>query len=428
MNGLQKIMNAARRMTTMFPGYFEEAKHNHYKDFGYPDSLTFTQFHAIYERNGFGAAGVEKTILKTWEDNPSIWEEEKPKESDLESEIRQRFADLRLWQKMADADRRYLVGGYSGLILRIADNKAFKEPVETVSGGLSGLVEVIPVWAGQLTVSEWDNEERSETYGQPKMFSFTESSVGNDQNKNRSFELHPDRVLVWSHDGTVHGKSLLKAGYNSLQDLEKISGAGGEGFYKNAKAPLRLEVDKDAKIADIASSMGVTVEDVADKIDEQVDDFNKGFDASLLLQGISAQNLSISLPSPEHFFNVALQLFAASIGCPQKILVGNQNGERASTEDSAEWAKVNMARRNNIVIPNITALLNRLESFGILPERDWFLDWTDLTESSAGEKMDRAVKMAEINAKQQNEPVYLVEEIREAAGHKPVVAIEYGDD
>lgn len=430
---MNMIANTVRRLTDMFPGYFTEAKHNHYKDFGYPTHLDFAQFHAMYERNGLGAAGVEKTILKTWEDNPSVWEQEEPQESDLEADIRQRFSDLRVWQKLADADRRYLVGGFSGVIFRFADSKEFKEPVDKVGGGLAGLVEIIPAWRGQLTVSEWDTDETSESYGKPKMFAFNEASVGADKaGQNRSFELHPDRVLVWSHDGSIYGTSLLKSGYNSLLDLEKISGAGGEGFYKNAKSSILLEVDKEAKIADIAKSMGVPVEEVADEIDEQMDGFSRGFDASLMLQGMTAKTMPVTLPASEHFFNVSLQMFAASINCPQKILIGNQSGERASTEDSAEWAKVNMARRNNIVRPNILDFVNRLEQVGILPERDWFLDWTDLTESSMGEKIDRASKMASVNATQGSlgEPIYTVEEIRDVTGHAPVnfSGDDFGDE
>lgn len=430
MNALQMLANAVRRMETMFPGYFEEAKHNHYRDFGYPDHLGFAQFYAMFRRNGLAAAGVEKTILKTWQDTPDIWETEKPRETTLESDIRQRFQDLRFWQAVAEADRRSLVGGYSGLILRYADSKRFQEPVDTVPGGLDGLVEVIPAWAGQLEVAEWDTDERSEQYGTPRMFSFNEAAVGEKQNRNRAFSLHPDRVLIWSRDGTVHDRSMLEPGYNALLDLEKISGAGGEGFWKNAKSAPVLELDKEAKIADMAAAMGVPVDELADAMDAQVDDFQKGFDKLLMLQGMTAKTLAVSLPIPEHFFNVSLQIFAASIPMPQKILVGNQTGERASTEDAAEWNATNMARRNNVAIPNIRTLLDKLERASVLPERDWHVNWTDLTESSAAEKIDRGGKMADINAKQSmiDGPAYTVEEIREATGYEGSGPTPFGDD
>lgn len=430
MSALKALANAAaRRLDVMFPGFFATAKHNHYADFGYPANISFDMLYAMYRRNGVASAAVDKTILKTWQDTPFLQEEQrdgsegqKTEESATEKEIRQRFADLRIWSRLAEADRRSMVGAYSGVILRLADNKTFLEPVDTVSGGLLGLVEIIPAWEGQLKVSQWDTDEKSETYGQPLMFQFNEASVGDDVRQPRSFMLHPDRVVIWSRDGTLDCKSLLESGYNDLMTLEKISGAGGEGFWKNAKSAPVLEVDPEAKIDEMARTMGVPVEELADKMNEQVEDWQRGFDKLLMIQGMQAKSLSVTLPSPEHFFSIALQSFAASIMIPVKILVGSQSGERASTEDAAEWSQTNMARRNNTARPNIMELVNRLERFRILPERDWYLDWSDLTEASMVEKIDRVTKMADTNQKMQviGELVFTGDEMREVLGKEPL--------
>nr|DAH62784.1 MAG TPA: portal [Caudoviricetes sp.] len=420
---------AARRLDVMFPGFFATAKHNHYADFGYPEFISFDMLYGMYCRNGVGAAGVDKTILKTWQDAPFLQEKQRDgsegkasKETVTEKEIRERFTDLRVWSRIAEADRRSLVGRYGGLILRLADSKTFTEPVDIVPGGILGLVEVIPAWEGQLQVSQWDTDETSQTYGQPLMYQFNEASVGdNTGNQPRQFQLHPDRVVIWSRDGTMDCKSLLEPGYNDLLTLEKISGAGGEGFWKNAKSAPVLEVDPEAKIDEMAKAMGVSVEEIADKMNEQVEDWQKGFDKLLMIQGMQAKSLSVTLPSPEHFFAIALQSFAASISMPVKILVGSQTGERASTEDANEWAQTNMSRRNNTVRPNIMDFVNRLERFKILPEKDWYLDWSDLTEASMSEKIDRVSKMADANQKMGNtEWIFTPEEMREVVGKEPL--------
>ena len=423
---------ASRSLPTMFPGFFGTAKHDHYKDFGFPTNPGFDQFYGMYRRNSLARAAVNKTILKSWQDTPFLQEyqrdgagpkgKRKQAETRREKEIRERFSDLRVWQQLAEADRRSMVGKFAGVILRLADSKAFKEPVETVPGGLLGLVEVIPVWEGQLTVSEWDTDERSEGYGHPKMFQFQESAVEEGKAQPRSFQIHPDRVVIWSDDGTVNCSSAIEPGLNDLMTIEKIVGAGGEGFWKNAKASPVLEIDKDAKVETMAKAMGVPVSELADKMDEQVNDWQRGFDAMLMLQGMKATALQITLPSPEHFFSIAVQSFAASFLMPVKILVGMQTGERASTEDAQEWAQTNKARRADRVIPNIMGLVRRLERFTILPERDWFISWTDLTESSMGEKIDRVGKMAETNAKTQatGERVFTGDEMRAAVDMEPL--------
>lgn len=429
MSVLRLVANRAERsLERMFPGFFPSSKHDHYKDFGYPPDLTFDHLYKMYLRNGIAHAAVTKTIDKTWQDAPFLLEAERDgsegsvkKETTLEREVRQRFEELRVWMHLAEADRRGMVGAYAGVILRLADGKRFMEPVDRVGGGLLGIVELVPAWEGQLVVSEWDNDETSPGYGQPKMFQFNEAAVGQTTNP-RTFNVHPDRVVIWSRDGTIHGRSSLEPGYNDLIDMEKIKGAGGEGFWKNAKSAPVLEVDKEADIRSMAKAMGVPESEIADRMNEQVSDWQQGFDQLLMIQGIQAKTLGITLPSPEHFWAAPLQSFAASVSIPLKILVGNQTGERASTEDASEWAKTNMSRRTGQVLPNIMMLVKRLERFGIIPEKDWFLDWTDLTETSMGEKIDRTVKMAEVNAKMQSsgEWVFTPEEIRAAADYEPL--------
>lgn len=420
------VANAVRRLANLFPGYFEEQKHNHYTDFGWPKALTFALLYDMWSRNALAKAAVAKTIRKAWETHPTLREaEEGAEETALEADIRQRFDDLRLWQRLAEAHRRSLVGCYGGAILRLADSRPFRDPVDTVPGGLDGLVEIIPAWEGQLQVATWDTDEASETYGHPLMFQFNEAQVeANRQMRVRSFEVHPDRVLVWSEDGTVHGRSMLEAGYNDLLTVEKIVGAGGEGFWKNAKSAPVLQVDPEAKLDQMAQAMGVPRDELVDAMNTQVNDWQKGFDKLLMLQGMEAKTLGITLPSPEHFYAAPLQNFAASIEMPVKILVGMQTGERASQEDADEWARTNMGRRNDSVIPNIMELVNRLERFGILPERDWWLDWDDLTEADMGDKIARADKMADVNAKMAagGELVFLPEEIRSAVGLEPLGA------
>jgi hypothetical protein len=429
MNKVVRLANrATRSLGEMFPAFFAGAKHNHYADFGFPTSLDFDQFHGMYSRNGIAKAGVNKTVGKTWQDSPFLLEKERDgsqqgavAETTLEAEIRTRFDRLRVWAKLAEADKRSLVGRYAGVILRLADGETFDKPVTRVTGGLDGLVEVIPVWEGQLTVSEWHDDQTAEDYGLPKMFAFTEATLGEKAGSHkRQFNVHPDRVVIWSEDGTVNGgESLLEAGYNDLVTMEKISGAGGEGFWKNAKSAPVLQIDKDTQLS---IPQGMTPEEFTEAMSGQVEGWQKGFDRLLMLQGMEAKTLGITLPSPEHFFGVALQSFAASINIPVKILVGMQTGERASTEDAQEWAQTIMSRRDRRVVPNIMALVDRLVQVKILPEKDWFLDWTDLTEASMAEKIDRAGKMADTNQKMKDsgEFIFTPEEIRAVVGFEPL--------
>lgn len=433
MNAVTRLANTVQRsLDRMFPQHFSSGstKHDHYKDFGWPDHLDFAKLYRMYDRNGLASAAVDKTIAKTWQDEPSIWETEKPKESDLEAQIRKRFTLLRVWQMLADADRRSMVGDYAGVILRLRDNQRFDQPVDRVGGGLDGLAGVIPAWESQLRVSEWDDDPNSEGYGTPKMFEFNESALGGDTKSARSFRVHPDRVLIWSDDGTVNCRSALRPGYNDLLDAEKIKGAGGEGFWKTSRGAPVIEAAAGLSPADVARNMGIDVKDVLDTINDQIESFQAGFDKGLMLGGMTAKPMQITLPSPEHFFAAPVNSFAASFQMPVKILLGSQTGERASTEDAQEWNQTCHSRRVNRCRPLIHELVLRLVRFGVLPDRDWTVGWSDLTESSVGKKIERAGKMAEINDKMAGGPlgsgevIFTGDEIREVAGFGPLTDAE----
>lgn len=409
---------------------FRSPKHNHYFDFGYPETLNFKAFYDMYRRMGLAHGAVERTIEKTWETSPQLLQTPADeKETVLEKALAKRLRRLRFWQNMAETDRRSMVGGYSGLILRIGDNKRFNEPVEgNVVGGIEALVEVIPAWEGQLKVSEFYTDETDPLYGQPKMFQFHEANVAGTQNKTRSFDVHPDRVLVMSDSGTVHDRSALEPAYNAFLDCEKVSGAGGEGFWKNAKGTMILEVDKEAKITEMARAMGVEPSEIFDVISDQIKDVNTGLDQAFMAQGVNVKRHDISLPSPEYFFNAPLQIISAAMSIPIKILKGNETGERASTEDQNQWAKTNMARRQNRIIPFLDDFLERLIRWGMLDDKgDWDIHWDSLMEDSPAEKMAFAKQMSGINQENQSQPPFTHDEIRERVGYEPLKASDMVD-
>lgn len=417
------------RLARAFPSAFGfSLKHDFSKDYGWPEQLTFDHFYGIYTRSGLAAAGVDKTIAKTWQTMPTLWESEKPAESDAEAKIRKHFTRKKIWRGLMDCDRRSMVGCYAGAILLVRDGLKLEDPVGTVGPGIEKLVGIIPAWEGQLVVSDWDTDPTSDTYGDPMFFQFNEQAVGDPSAVGKSqVRIHRDRVLIWSDDGTVNGSSALEPGYNDLTDAAKIKGAGGEGFWKSARGAPIIEAPKGVSPLDVQRGMNAaTPADVIDKLNETVDDFQSGFDKALMLGSFSVSPLTITLPQPKEFWELAAQGFAASISIPVKVLIGNVTGERASTEDANEWAQTNMSRRENRVLPILYDLIDRLVIWGILDRKDWTIGWQDLNEASPDDKLARAEKMSNINSQQASmgEPVFLPDEIREEAGFKPADDVE----
>ena len=429
MSGIQDfIVNALTRITShLVPDALSgDAKHDRmYCDYGYPTNITFEMCYRMWRRNGYASAGVDHAIETCWQTFPALLEQEKTHEqTSYEKVVASQFERLKFWAQLAEADRMSRVGEYSGVIFRFRDSKNLDQPVDPLAGGLESIAEIIPAWQGQLKVIRTIDDQTNENYGQPAMYQYNESAVidANGTQRQRQFEVHPDRVHIWSKNQSVYGNiMILEKGYNDLLTIQKIIGAGGEGFWKNAKTAPILNVDKETKMQTLATQLGLkNVDEVADKIDEIVRDYSKGLDASMMFQGIDVKTLQATLPIPDKFVLIAAQSFAASINEPLKLLVGNQNGERASTEDNKQWNKTCESRRNNYCKPNIMAIVNKLVNFGVLEKKSYFLLWADLTESTTDEKINIADKMAGVNQKMigYGEAAFTPEEIRETAGWK----------
>jgi hypothetical protein len=416
-----------QRLARAFPGVFaSSSKHDYAADYGWVEELQFGHFHRMYTRNSIARAGVNKTIEKTWATMPTLWESEKPAESPAEADIRKHFTKRKIWRSLMDADRRSMVGCYAGAIILLRDGLKLDQPVGAVRKGVENVVGIIPAWEGQLQVAEWDEVVTSDTFGEPLYFQFNQQAVGDPTTTKMSLvRIHRDRVLIWSDDGTLNCSSALEPGFNDLTDAEKIKGAGGEGFWKSSRGSPIIEAPKGVTPQDVMRGMGAATQaDVMDKLNEQVDDWQSGFDKAFMMGGFSVSPLTITLPQPKEFWEPCVQSFAASLSIPFKVLIGNVTGERASTEDANEWAQTNMSRRENRVLPILQEFIDRLVRWGVLEKKDWTIGWTSLLEASPDDKLDRAGKMATINQQAGDELVFLPDEIRDEAGFKAADEVE----
>jgi hypothetical protein len=285
--------------------------------------------------------------------------------------------------------------------------------------------------------SEWDNDETSENYGQPKMWEYQESyvdSLDTDGKPERSVKIHPDRVIVLAEgamDGSIYsGIPLLRAGFNSLIDMAKISGSSAEGFLKNASRQLNVNYTKDSVSAQsLAQQMGVAVDDLADLLNDDIAALNNGIDAAMFTMGADVQVLSVTPADPEPSWTVAANQFAASIQLPFTIVFGQQTGRLASDEDKTDTANRAMQRRAGFLDWLIASIIERLTKFGIVSPApsEIEVEWDDLLAPTDDEKVTLASKLADINYKctQAGEiTAFSVDELRRAAGYEALTPEE----
>lgn len=383
-------------------------------EYGFPEQITYDNLYSLYRRGGIAHGAVEKLVSKCWQTNPEIIEgdkaDEKRAETAWEKKLKPVFTN-RLWRAFAEADRRRLVGRYSGILLHIRDNKPWN--TEVARG--RGLEKVTVAWAGSLNVSEWDTGLNSQTYGQPKMWQYTERLSNG---ASRRVEIHPDRIFILG-DYTDDAIGFLEPAYNAFVSLEKVEGGSGESFLKNAARQLALSFDKEIDFGSLASMYGVSVDELQDKFNEAAREMNRGNDVLMSLQGAAVTSLVSPVSDPSPTYAVNLQTASAGVDIPSRILVGNQQGERSSTEDQKHMNGRCQSRRGDLSF-EIEDFCDKLIDLRIIDSvGQKTVIWDDLNQQTRAERLADSKTMAEVNkamVESGDTAPFSGEEIRTAAG------------
>jgi hypothetical protein len=405
-------------------GYdFSDTLHNIYLDFGYPLDLDFFNFWNMYRRFGIATNIIKLPVDTGWSTPPTI----ESSESFLR-ELERLNKRINLWIRLKGLDTRQRVGRYAGMFMRVRDGLTPDKPLENQLGSESALMEMMPLYESQLEVITSDEDPSSETFGQPIMIQYSQSITGSRNEEARNtISIHASRIVFVAEDadnGWIYGIPALEPVYNSLMDLRKIIGGGGEGFYKNASQSIVFDVKDGAN--------ALKNKDKLEGFNDEFDEFSRNrFRRAMWTPGMEAKTLDSTLMSPEHFFNAALNDVAAGSQIPATILIGQQTGRLASTEDSRQFLSVIQSRRENFMTEMTRSVFDWCIKFGVLPAAEYDVVWDDLLARSDSEKLDNADKMASVNEKQfksGSSAVFTGEEIREAGGFEDDEIVEPGSE
>lgn len=393
-------------------GYdFADTLHNVYLDFGYPAQLEFKNFWNMYRRFGIAKNVVELPVDTGWISPPTV-----EGSAAFNSELEKIDDRLKFWVRMKGLDTRQRVGRYAGMFMRVRDGKKPDQPLVGKLNGEAVLMDMMPLYESQLEVIESDQDPMSENFGQPIMLQYSQSAVGSrNEEANNTISIHASRIVFAAEgadNGWIYGIPAMEPVYNSLMDLRKIIGGGGEGFYKNASQNIVFN------LKDGASAIGY--QDKLDKFNEQYDEFSRNRSRrAMWTPGMEATTLDSNLIGSKEFFDSALNDVAAGSQIPATILIGQQTGRLASSEDSRQFLSVVQSRRENFMTEMIRDVIDWFITFGVLPSSKYDVEWDDLLARSDSEKLGNAEKMATVNElqfKSGGEVPFSGDEIREAAG------------
>lgn len=426
------VIRSREELASFFLG-LDAKRPGAWAQYGWPETVGFEQMYRAYERTGAGFGAVHRLLDGCWQHTPRIKLPGEDKETPWERKVSQLFKSIRGWAKLKDFDRRNMVGRYAGLIYRVADNKPLDQQLDRASK----LVDIIPVWEGQLKVTKWHSDPAdAEKYGTPAMYQYRRRDLSASDNHGKPDEwsdVHPSRVQILS-EGSVgdmfDGVPLLRAGFNQLVDLEKISGGSGESFLKNSARTIVFEYEPNVSVQAIAQADGTT-KTVREVHEDQTKALNRNQDSSIVLQGGKASTLQTQTSDPKPSFEVAANLFAASVRLPFTILFGQQTGRLASAEDKEDAIARYKGRQDNELTPMIEEFIRRMQACGVIDEGEFEVEWPDIAAPSDEQKLNNLNKMVEAMEKAfragLGEPLFDINELRKVAGYEERAAPAMGE-
>jgi hypothetical protein len=365
-----------------------------YTILGYKKDIQFADYLAKYDRQDISGRVVDLPAVDTWRNSPEIHdgksstEEEQPTSAFIQA-LKGIVNQVQLWHYLTRLDRIAGIGRYGILLIGVAGGSDLGAPIEKNSLKPGGIIYLKPFSEGSATISTYETEKANERYGLP-MFYDVLTIAGQLRVK-----VHWSRVIHVAEDlleDDVLGRPRLKRIYDRLDDLMKIVGGGAEATWNIMDKGMAFTT-KDNYIGDTQSLTDLEAE---------IDEYLHGLRRYMRLTGIDVKELSSEVVDPTGLFSIIISLIAASADIPQRILIGSERGELASSQDLASWAGRIKARQTQFAEPVILRpFIDRMISAGALPTPDggaYTIEWPSLFTMSEMERADLALKVGQAAA------------------------------
>jgi hypothetical protein len=247
-----------------------------------------------------------------------------------------------------------------------------------------------------VQIMQYEQNMSSPRFGQPTMYRITindpmqqYTGVGMPLS---TIEVHYSRVIHIADVGANAGSSEIFAAprmrpvLNNLLDLQKIYGACGEGYWKNAFATLAAETHP---------QLGGDVTLDVESMREQMKKWRDSLDRVLAATGVTWKTISPQVVDPNSYVQNELTAICIKLACPMRVFMGSEQGVLAASQDAIAWGfRVNERRKNYLTPRLIVPLIDRLINVGVLPAPERFVvHWNEEQKLTPGEQAQIAGAM-----------------------------------
>lgn len=393
----------ARSQYAAMAGITFGTKRDLYTTLGYPRLLTPKDYRERYERGDLAARVVEAYPHATWRGGAELVEDEDP---DTVTAFEEAFDELeerlQVWSVLGRADVLCGLGPYS--VVLIGAPGALESELPRFSGP-DGVLYLAPYGPEEVSVDLWEENVEDPRYGLPLFYKIR---------RRTALVSSVDRRVHWTRvvhvadnllDDRVNGRPLIGRVWNRLDDLDKVVGGGSEAFWARVHRGMALKLSEDPGFKYDAAAKA--------KVEEQLDEYLHGMRRYLTTRGIDIQELGGDVSNFGPQVNAIVSLISGATGIPQRILLGSERGELASSQDKENWNERVRDRRETFGTAITRDLVDSLVDHGALPEpEEYDVRWPDIDDLTETERANVADKWSGLNTKAKG-TVVTAEEIRD---------------
>lgn len=215
---------------------------------------------------------------------------------------------------------------------------------------------------------------------------------------NNTIYVHWSRVVhiadFWhtASPSRIFARPRCSPSLNPILDIRKVRGSSGEIYYKGGFGGHHIGTHP---------QLGPDVDVNRDEVKDAYEEFINGLQRVFVSSGMTVDPLSPDVTDPTQYILVQMQAIALQMRTPLRILLGNETGERSTTEDRKRHNSNLHSRQHNYITPRIRIpFFDRLINVGVLPiPKNGYLDeWPDIASLSELEQADVLLKKTQAYA------------------------------
>lgn len=379
----------------------------------HPDTLSAQHWYDLWDIEPVAQRVVEWLPEECWAVQPLIVEDPDP---DISTDFEEAFAELNdglnaekswlrsednqtVWTHLKMLDTESRKGRYAIMLCGFADDDDLAQPLTPKKGRK---LRYLRVFSEALApVGTVEQNRASPRYGQPVTYDVTfadMSDVGAMQPAGLVTigKVHYSRVVHLASDRPLSsmpwlGRPACRGVLRPLLDIMKVRGSSAEMYFLGAFPGFSFETHPE---------LGGDVDIDKEAIKREFEQWRNRLSRLMVTSGLSMKSQSPQVVPPDPQIQAQLDAISIAEGIPKRVLMGSEQGQLASDQDTKRVQKIARARQGNRLTPlAIAPFVDLLIRAGALPEPEqWGAEWPDVKASRLENAQAAQVEMQVITA------------------------------